>query len=134
MNPDFPPDCQDIGSPAFISKPVAPGSTYVLEYQSGSERVGNVIYQWGSYYSLQMPIAPITINVPKKPGLYYVGVYEGRNIARGKYEKSENYTDASESFCLECAMKLYEGTAWEKAILERMEELKQEKAEKKNAK
>ena len=134
MNPDFPPDYQEISNQAVVSKPVAPGSQYVLEYNAGSYRAGNVQYYWGSYYPLQTPLSPITVNIPKKPGLYYMGIYDGRSVAWGNKGKDEKLTDGNESFCLECALKLYEGTSWEKVILERMEELKNKKAEEKNAK
>lgn len=127
MNPDFQPDFQTLSAPVFVSKPVAPGSRYILERNSGRIRAGKIEYYWDSYYSMQAPLAPVTVNVPKKPGLYYIGHYDGSAIARGDYQRKDKNPESSELTCLNDALKLYEGTAWEKPILERIEALKNKK-------
>lgn len=128
MDPDFPPDYQEMEKGIFISKPVAPGSTYILESSRGEEYAGNWTYTWDHTYSMQTPINPVIINIPKKPGFYYVGWYEGRDLASGKSERKWlNYDVRNETMCLKGALKLYKGTAWEEAINNRLEELKNEK-------
>jgi hypothetical protein len=130
MNPDFEPDYQFMESQNFISKPVAPGSTYILEraYREDSYYIGNrrytTIYNW--YYSMQGSINPLIINIPKKPGLYYIGAYSTNTFEEGskaeKIEKSAEY----EEMVLKGALKLYKGTAWESAINARIEEINNE--------
>lgn len=131
MNPDFPADYQEMENQIFISKPVAPGSTYAMARNGGSKTVYagqyRYIYTWDHYLPLQTALAPLVINVPKKPGLYYVGSFWGSNIAAGsKFEPMEK-SDKYEEGCLKGALKLYKGTAWEDAINKRLEEIKNAK-------
>lgn len=128
MNPDFPPDYQEMEKPIFVSKPVAPGSQYIMMRNTGTETryVGRIryIYNWNQALPLQGALAPLVINVPKKPGLYYVGSFEGKNISVGeKYEPMEDSAELEEG-CLRGALKLYKGTVWENAINQRLEEIK----------
>jgi hypothetical protein len=128
MDPAFPPDYQESKKMFFISKPVPLGSTYVLESSSGQYQgavVGNtkIIYVWDSSYTLQSAANPLVVNVPKKPGLYWIGYFWGYPGSDGKLERIEKW-EKYEASPLKSALKLYKGTAWEKAILERMEELK----------
>ena len=128
MDPNFPPDYQESKKFLFISKPVALGSTYILESSSGQAPgglVGNarITYVWDSSYSLQSAANPLVVNVPKKPGLYWIGYLWGCPGADGKLKRIEKW-EKYEASPLKNALKLYKGTAWEKVILERMEELK----------
>ncbi|MBQ4377618.1 MAG: hypothetical protein II821_00255 [Treponema sp.] len=130
MNPDFPPDYQKMKSPGFVSKPVAPGSTYVLEQTEGSCVIGNVRWYWDQHYSLQSAATPLIINVPKKPGLYYVGEFDGFNIVKTKTvddKNSTHYGNTMEQWCVKAALELYRGTAWEEALTKRLEEIEAEK-------
>lgn len=128
MNPDFPPDFQTMENMIFISKPVAPGSTYVMARNagSGSTYAGQFryVYVWDSYLPLQSALVPLVINVPKEPGLYYVGAFLGSAMGPGdKFEPMKN-SAKYEIGCLKGALKLYKGTVWEAAINQRIEELK----------
>ena len=130
MNPDFEGDYQFMESANFISKPVAPGSTYVLErgcredfYYVGNRRY-NIIYD--IYYSMQGALNPLVINIPEKPGLYYIGAYATTTFEEGtKAEKTEKSAEYEE-MVLKGALKLYKGTAWESAINARIEEINNE--------
>ncbi len=130
MDPEFPPDYQEMEKAIFISKPVAPGSTYVLAKNSGNytQYVGNIryIYSWNNYTSLQTALNPLIINVPKKPGLYYVGSYDFVGMSNEKFEPMKNSKEMEE-VCIKGALKLYKGTAWESAFNTRLEEIKNAK-------
>lgn len=127
MDPNFPPDYQESKKGFFISKPVALGSTYILESSTGafSYSVGRVryTYTWDASYTLQLAVNPLVVNVPKKPGLYWIGSLAGYMAPTAKVEHIEKW-EKYEKAALKGALKLYKGTAWEEAILERMEELK----------
>ena len=123
IDPDYPADylkANDIfGSAYFCSAPVAPGSTYRLEFL----QVKNV----ACIYSLNFK--NLDIHVPQKPGLYYVGSFDGITAV----EKSENKEISSfhfikkmklsEKSLLKKVLSNYKGTEWESVIRERMEEL-----------
>ncbi len=139
IDPNYPPDYQEMEKSIFISKPVAPGSTYTLERSAGeySYYVGRTryIYYWNTPFSLQTAVNPIVINIPKKPGLYFVGNFDGQKVGEGgKAESIQNGSTDYEIMCLKGALKLYEGTAWESAINARIEELKASKGEVKDEK
>ncbi|WP_191013938.1 hypothetical protein [Treponema zioleckii] len=127
MDPDFPPDYQEITGEIFISKPVAPGSTYVLEDLNCEESTSTYRYIWNYSYSLQTSINPLIINVPKEPGLYYIGVFDGRKLEEGKKAKTMRNSEKYESYKLANVLKLYKGTVWEETINKKIEELKNEK-------
>ncbi len=133
MNPDFPPDYQHMNRSCFVSKPVAPGSTYVLEHTAGDCPAGNIHWYWAEYFSLQSAVAPLFINVPKKPGLYYVGDYDGLKLVRkntAENKDSSHYGSTMEQWCLKAALELYKDTAWEEAFTKRLEEIEAEKKSK----
>ena len=139
IDPNYPPDYQEMEKSIFISKPVAPGSTYTLERSAGeySYYVGRThyIYYWDTPFSLQTAVNPIVINIPKKPGFYFVGNFDGQKLCEGgKAESIQNGSTDCEIMCLKGALKLYEGTAWESAINARIEELKGSKGEVKDEK
>ena len=120
MNSDFPPDHQQMKKNIFVSKPVAPGSLYFLQSMSGSYRSGNTLWGYNETFPMQENFVPVIVNVPKESGLYFVGSYiEPLKILNGEPEKIK----WGEKICLKGALKLYKGTAWEKAIEERIKEL-----------
>lgn len=129
MNTDFPPDHQQMKKNIFVSKPVAPGSLYFLQSMKGEARkVGfslegaNTLWIYNETFPMQEELVPIVINVPKEPGLYFVGsYYDPLKLLENEVKKSTD--KASEKICLKGALKLYKGTAWEKAIEERIKEL-----------
>ncbi|WP_407427106.1 hypothetical protein [Treponema sp.] len=131
INQDFPPDFQEMENQIFISKPVAPGSVYALEWSKGeySYTVGRVryTYYWNTPFSLQLPLNPVVINIPEKPGLYYVGSFDATTVKEGEKAQPMNSSEDYEIGCLKGALKLYKGTSWEAAINERIEELKNAK-------
>ena len=127
MNPDFPPDYQKIDGQYFISKPVAPGSTYVLEDLNCEESTSTYRYIWDYAYSLQTSINPVIINVPKEPGLYYIGMFDGRKLKEGKKVNAMKNSEKYEVYYLKDVLKLYKGTVWEETINKKIEELKNEK-------
>ncbi|MBP3772870.1 MAG: hypothetical protein J6I53_09305 [Treponema sp.] len=124
MNSNFPPDHQQMKKNIFVSKPVAPGSLYFLQGMAGEAQktIGNTIWIYNETFPMQEELVPIVINVPKEPGLYFVGsYYDPLKLLENEVKKSND--KASEKICLKGALKLYKGTVWEKAIEERIKEL-----------
>ncbi|MBQ9281907.1 MAG: hypothetical protein IJ207_06875 [Treponema sp.] len=128
MNSELPSDFQQMKNSIFVSKPVAPGSLYFLQGMSGKARrtglslEGNIIWIYNEIFPMQSDFVPIIVNVPKEPGFYFVGYYaETIKLLEGDVKKSDN--KSAEKICLKGALKLYKGTAWEKAIKDRIKEL-----------
>ena len=124
MNSNFPPDHQQMKNKIFVSKPVAPGSLYFLQGMAGEAQktIGNTIWIYNETFPMQSDFVPIIVNVPKEPGFYFVGYYiDPIGLLEGKVKKYDN--KSMEKICLKGALKLYKGTAWEKAIKDRIKEL-----------
>ncbi len=125
IDSNFEPDTQAmIRADGFVSKPVKPGSRYMLEYLdnttttvSGSGGVASVHFTDNGYNAIY--------NVPKEPGLYYFGYYNGGfSIKMG-----ELYTDdysivysstIRKASSLNEVLKYYKGTEWEPLINEEL--------------
>ncbi|MCR5218927.1 hypothetical protein [Treponema sp.] len=126
MDPDYPADMEKVNGNVFVSKPVAPGSTYFLKdlvFQR-SYYVGNtvVVYNYDLTYPMQPATVPLVVNVPKKPGIYFLGyATTGELFENDGYELKKDAK--GEAAYLKGALKLYKGTVWEDAINKRIEEL-----------
>lgn len=145
-NSDFAPDKQTMTGDYFISKPVRPGSRYILQHLEGVENmtsyVGNggapgfkrrvTSYSYKEHFSQKD--TPLTIEIPNKPGIYYFGYYRARATAEYK-DLVEMYpvligpkTPAEwEADVLKNAITLYKDTEWEIKLQERLNTLLEEK-------
>lgn len=137
IDSNFEPDTQAmIRADGFVSKPVKPGSRYMLEYLdntttnatlvSGSGGVASVHFTDNGYNAIyNVPTSILIIDVPKEPGLYYFGYYNGSfSIKMG-----ELYTDdysivysstIRKASSLNEVLKYYKGTEWEPLINEEL--------------
>ena len=123
MNEEYPADFLYINNDIFVSKPVAPGSSFALACVQRSYSSGRYIYIYDDYMPLQTELAPIVVNVPKTPGIHFFGRYELKDMHEG--EKPEpNMKKYGEKECLSFALDVYKGTAWESVIQNRIDELK----------
>ena len=109
----------------LVSKPVQPGSRYKALW--ASETIGRVIQH--TFFGLNGQ-TPIDFSVPKTPGLFYIGTYEG-SFAYGKFSKKE-FTDkkkeaAAELKALKTVRRLCAKTEWEPVVKARIEELQNAK-------
>lgn len=128
INPDFEPDVQGWGHTNFFtSKPVKPGSRYMLEYWSWFW----LNYTGSAHFTVQT--TPLIVDVPEKPGIYYFGFYDSMStFVDGELIENPRFTSIKErAGCLRKILKLYAGTAWEPVI---KEELKKAEAEAKQNK
>lgn len=131
VDPKYPKDAQPIVDGYIVSKPVVPGSTYVL---------ANIPWTYDNGYTLYEGMIPNTsrflIKVPEKPGIYYLGWYSAWEIA--SYENGEidylegdleYYANEGEDKKLvkmlnKFLMSYYEGTCWEPEIQENAKKYK----------
>ena len=103
------PDQAMTETPFFVSMPVRPGSTYILR-------------KWASVYgpaaSFSEKDSILTVRVPKEPGLYYFGYYDGyTSIVKKSLKEFRRPSSASmKREALEAALECYKGTVWEDYI------------------
>lgn len=127
VNPDFDLERQSLRGKIFVSKPVRPGTVYFLEGMSGQFEsfdlfTGSKFTCYNKKFALERETTPIVIDVPEKPGFYFVGAYLNPiKLIDGSAKKYDNMLN--EKMCLKGALRLYKGTAWEKAIKARLSEL-----------
>lgn len=126
IDSNFEPDTQAMSwADAFVSKPVKPGSRYMLEFIDNY--VGSPSYGYDRTRGVyNVPTSILIVDVPKEPGLYYIGFYDGKLCINS----GELYTDESSKFisptlgkvsALKDVLKYYRGTAWEPLINEELE-------------
>lgn len=118
MNPEYPAN-RVTGGPIFVSLPVAPGSTYQIQYSFGS----NANWYWTYYFTMQTEMNPVVVQVPEKPGLYYIGTYSSFNECSKIEEKDVKY----QIYALKGVIECYEGTEWATLAAQKLEELSNEK-------
>lgn len=127
INSDFEPDTQFMDCKTnsamwsgifFISKPVTPGSRYMLEYWYCK----GIQYYGSRTYSPRDSI--LIIDIPEEPGLYYVGTYAGiESMAHGELTEYKDFPSAEERpHALKQVLSLYKGTAWEPLIQKELKE------------
>lgn len=130
-NSKFPADYQKFSDEIFISSPVPLNSCYRLAFVRGKSKAPFDILSrfsgaesiWEKYYSLQNKAFDILI--PSKPGLYYVGSFDGEaSFLKGEYVLSEENQKAEEVEILSAVLKKYKGTEWEVLVKARIEEIK----------
>ena len=136
IDPYTEPDTQAVEvQEFFVSRPVKLDSCYMLEYwywtATGEDMDG--LYSSESYTS---ETSPLVIDIPREPGLYYFGYYDGQATAASgrlveiKGKPSEDMKVAGLKEVLRC----YKGTEWEDYIREELEKAKAEAKERKSAK
>lgn len=141
---NYEPDLQKFSGSVMASDPVPVGSTYRL-YSSKGKSKGTLIdqgipqrvtFEWDEIKPIDF--YQMDFKIPKKPGLYYAGTFKGwESNYNYKLVPSDKDAVSCELKCLKAVLKKYKGTAWEKIIAERIEELetmKKEQRENKKAK
>ena len=114
-----------------VSAPVKPGSHYHCEYMKGAVRTSmDVATVFDS--EIPMNLKGLDVQVPSKPGLYYIGFWEAvksfESVSNQPFNGNEFlYLDwdekKAETEILKAAKNAYKGTAWESVIDERLKEL-----------
>ncbi len=128
----YPADFQELRSKGvgtyFVTKPLVPGSTYRIAYETSANGKSKVYSDLNTPYNV--------INVPKEPGLYYLGLFAGLNTSGTSlvdYKLISNLwlvgwsAESGEKKCLALASKLYAGTSWQDVITARQEKIANEK-------
>lgn len=124
---NFPADFQYLEhcDEVFVSAPVAPGSTYTIEYFGGAFSSGYVTWVFGRHYPLNFH--NFDFQIPKKPGLYYLGYFDGvESYKNGEFKKAKFLLKSDKSAeldALKVALKVYKGTAWEPVIQKKIDEV-----------
>ena len=141
INSDFEPDIQCIDGKEhslgafFISKPVKPGSRYMLEVWHFYQAYG---YTGTQAYTPQN--SPLIFDVPDEPGLYYVGTWGVPDtMMYNELIENKTWTCVTEKpKALKKMLTVYKGTSWIPLIQKELEvataEAKQYKAERKGKK
>lgn len=141
-NSEFSADKQTMNGPFFISKPVKPGSKYILSHLSGTEKKTAYTGSMGNQKSVisnsfkkdfSVKNTPMTIEVPEEPGIYYFGYYDGRFTAVnekltevGGLFKDMLKSDGMEETVLKHVIPLYKDTEWEEVLQKRYTEVQEE--------
>ncbi len=137
IDPYTEPDAQAVEEQEFfVSRPVKLDSCYMLEYwywtAAGEDMDVDGLYSSESYTP---ETSPLVIDIPREPGLYYFGYYDGQATAASgrlveiKGKPSEDMKVAGLREVLRC----YRGTEWEDYIREELDKAKAEAKERKSA-
>lgn len=110
------PDQELDGEHFFISEPVKPGSRYILRYWDSWDGKGFKIYNWQKFFTEENSL--ITVEVPDKPGLYYIGCYDAlKTEQNGQLTENSRHSSASmKRTALKAVLERYKGTVWEDYI------------------
>lgn len=129
----FPADFLNItnSNEVFASTPVPMGSTYTMQSIFGSRSSGNMTFYWSD--TMPLNYTGYDIHIPKKPGLYYVGYFDGeKSFREGKFVPAKFLirSDADlELSALKKILKVYRQTSWEAVIQNRISEILKEHPE-----
>ncbi len=132
-NSRYAPDHQEFNSSngVVVSAPVKTGSHYHCEYMKGAVRTS---METATVFDSEIPMnyKGLDVQVPSKPGLYYIGFWEAvksfESVSNKPFDGNEFlYLDWDEKKAeieiLKAAKNVYKGTSWEAVIDERITEL-----------
>jgi hypothetical protein len=114
----------------IVSKPVKPGSQYIISHMDGSSSGGFSRTSWNIDYTEDNKT--FLIDIPEEPGYYYFGSYLGLDVAldpatviKDEYYMGEDKEKIlrPQKLLLEQAIKYYKGTEWETEALKNISEL-----------